>query len=83
MTSATPRIDHSSVITLAMPTSDCEACRQAVVAALQQLDGVQLAAFDADGRLARVTFDPAATNQPAIVAYLTEAGYPPEDLPSE
>lgn len=64
-------------IELTLPTAHCAGCRRAVLEELTRLEGVAKVEIEAGSGRACVTFDSDVIDGAAIVARLTEAGYPP------
>jgi mercuric ion binding protein len=63
-------------VTLTIPTMDCATCPITIRLALLHVTGVTRAKVSYERREARVTFDDASTNVPALVKATTDAGYP-------
>lgn len=65
----------SQTVTLQVKGIDCTGCEQRLGVALHRLEGVYEAAADHRTGRVRVRFDPAATDQAALVERIVTAGY--------
>ncbi len=59
------------------PTASCGSCRTKIAEAFEDVAGVQSAVLDLRSKRTAVVYDPAVTDEPAIVETLTSAGYAP------
>ncbi|MFB6195167.1 MAG: heavy metal translocating P-type ATPase [Haloplanus sp.] len=76
MTDETPGTGGASVeVRLTVPEMDCASCAQKVGGALDRLEGVVDTQLSPTAGTATVTYDPATTDEAAVVAAIEGAGY--------
>jgi copper chaperone len=62
-------------VTLNVPDISCNHCKMSIEGAVNELDGVDTAEVDIEGRTVAVSFDESAQNVDAIVTAIEEQGY--------
>jgi copper chaperone len=62
-------------ITLNVPDISCNHCKMSIEGAVNQLDGIDSAEVNIEGRTVAVSYDDAALNLDAIVNAIEEQGY--------
>jgi copper chaperone len=63
-------------ITLTAPDISCDHCKQTIERELDALPGVRSVSVQVPSKRVDVSFDPVRTTEAAIIAKLSEEGYP-------
>lgn len=62
-------------ITLSVPDISCNHCKMSIEGAVNELDGIESAIVDIEGRSVAVSFDDGSQSRQAIVDAIEEQGY--------
>lgn len=65
-------------LTLTAPDISCGHCVNAIETAVGALPGVERVSADETTKVVTIDFDPSQVQQAAIVAAMTDEGYPPQ-----